>query len=199
MRRSTSRNKLESSDDSSDDDLGENLDTNWLDDVDPEQEALAELERAMMATQRRPSYQIQMVREKGDYRYSADQANLILALNEVDGLGFAALADELQHQLVESTVVRTYEPGELIMAEDTLPEAMPLFLVVASASTATTAEVDLMRKGKVVTRLKRGDLFGQRFFLTRQVPTPNTPETSKSVPSLIFLCFHASGGRDTTP
>ena len=174
MRRSTSRNKLESSDDSSDDDLGENLDTNWLDDVDPEQEALAELERAMMATQRRPSYQIQMVREKGDYRYSADQANLILALNEVDGLGFTALADELQHQLVESTVVRTYEPGELIMAEDTLPEAMPLFLVVASASTATTAEVDLMRKGKVVTRLKRGDLFGQRFFLTRQVPTPDS-------------------------
>jgi len=96
-----------------------------------------------------------------------------LVRDAVDGLGFAALADELQHQLVESTVVRTYEPGELIMAEDTLPEAMPLFLVVASASTATTAEVDLMRKGKVVTRLKRGDLFGQRFFLTRQVPTPD--------------------------
>ena len=134
-------------DDSSDDDLGENLDTNWLDDVDPEQESLAELERATMVSQRRPSYLIQMVLEKG--HYSADQADLVLALNEVDGLGFMALPDELQLRLVESVVVRTYEPGEVIMTEDTLPDALPLFLVVASASTATTAEVDLIRKDKV--------------------------------------------------
>ena len=153
------------SSDTDSDDLGSVLDENWLDTMDHEKLELDQLNRANMSIRRRPSHQLLNVLKKGPY--SEQQAHLILALNEVEGLDFPTLNSDLKMKLIESLVIKTYQEGETIMSEgDT--NRLSFFFIVASAATANTAEVDYIRNNKVITRMKRGYVFGEKYFLTRQ-------------------------------
>ena len=170
------------SSDTDSDDLGSVQEENWLDTMDQEKLELDELNRANMSIRRRPSYQLRQVIKRGSY--SEQQAQLILALNEVEGLDFATLNNDLKMKLIESLVIKTYQEGETIMSEGET-NRLSFFFIVATAATANTAEVDYIRNNKVITRMKRGHVFGEKYFLTRQRrPRSATVRVSEGSPPI---------------
>ena len=183
------------SSDTDSDDLGSVMDENWLDTMDHQKLELDELNRANMNIRRRPSYQLRQVIKRGSY--SEKQAHLILALNEVEGLDFATLNNDLKMKLIESLVIKTFQEGDTIVSEgDT--NRLSFFFIVASADTANTAEVDYIRNNKVITRMKRGHVFGEKYFLTRQrrprsatvrVSADSPPIEVTSLKAAISHCF----------
>lgn len=148
---------------------GEDLDHDWLD-VN-EEEVNDELARQNNLELRRPSHQILLVKSTGPY--SEDQANLVLALNEVDLLEFESMDQPMKMLLMDSLIIRTYEPGAIIITEGST-ERLSCFFVVASAQSAEVAEVELSRKGRCFTNLKRGQIFGEKFFVTQQLRKRST-------------------------
>jgi CRP-like cAMP-binding protein len=160
---------------------GEELDHDWLD-VN-EDEVNDELARQSCLIQRRPSTQVRQIKSMGPY--NEEQANLVLALNEVDLLEFESMDQPMKMQLIDSLVIKTYEPGAIIMQEGTLSR-LSLFFVVASAESAEVAEVELSRGGRCFTNLKRGQLFGEKFFVTQQRrPRSATAAVAVESPSVV--------------
>ena len=145
-------------DDSEEEEVGEV--TAWLDEadepvIDERQEAIATLRSRSLS-------------QLAD-THSVLNEELFLALHEVEFLEFDTLSAEQQRLLVTSLTIRTYQPNEIIILEDD-PNIVQLscFFVIASYDTAKTAEIELVRNKKLLTRLNRGHIFGQRYYLTRQ-------------------------------
>lgn len=137
----------------------------WLDEDDPEPEpkpakVLAKVESVS---------KIDVVHKS---RYIVENCNLFYALCEVDDLGFEKLPDDEQEKLMKALKVNRYNPGEIVILEGDTGGDM--YVVVASDETADTAEVEVVN-GNILagtevflTRLHRGQYFGQKFFLTRR-------------------------------
>ena len=88
------------------------------------------------------------------------------ALCEVDDLDFAARPVQEQEDILRSMSILELQPGELVF--DMGDTSSHWYIVVASQDTCATAHVEVVREGKVLTHLYRGQYFGQMQFLTRQ-------------------------------
>jgi hypothetical protein len=106
--------------------------------------------------------------------YIVAHLDLFYALCEVDDWEFEKLSDEQQEEIMKTLVVETFNAGDKIIVEgDT---GNDLFIVVASEATADFAEVEVVTLNQqlalgtevFLTRLRRGQYFGQKFFITRR-------------------------------
>mmetsp|Transcript_20171 Transcript_20171/g.19484 ORF Transcript_20171/g.19484 Transcript_20171/m.19484 type:complete len:2393 (+) Transcript_20171:111-7289(+) len=102
--------------------------------------------------------------------YVTNNSDLYRALCEVESLEFSSLVAAIQIVLMKSLVVQRFQPGEKIFSENEM--SLPFYFVVASEETADTAEVEVLKDAggseKLMTRLRRGQYFGQKYFLTKQ-------------------------------
>lgn len=106
-------------------------------------------------------------------QYIIDNLDLFYALCELEDWEFEKNPDDLQEELMKTLHVEEYKPGESIIVEgDT---GNDLYIVVASEETAASAEVEVVNQNILagtevfLTRLRRGQFFGQKFFVTRRV------------------------------
>lgn len=106
-------------------------------------------------------------------KYIVKHADLFYALCEVDDWDFISFPDEQQEELMKALTVKVFAPGENIIVEgDTGGD---LFIVSATEETADLEEVEVVN-GNILagtevflTKLQRGQFFGQKYFLTRRV------------------------------
>lgn len=100
-------------------------------------------------------------------------SDLFYALMEVDEWGeFGNMTDAEQEEIMKTLTVRVYQPGENIIVEG--ETGVEMYFVVATEKTWEEEQIEVVsgniRAGTEVflTRLRRGQYFGQKFFLTRR-------------------------------
>ncbi len=104
--------------------------------------------------------------------YIVANLDLFFALCEVDDWEFEKLTDEQQEEIMKTLVVEKFHAGDKIIVEG--DSGNDLFIVVASEATADFAEVEVVMLNQqlgtevFLTRLRRGQYFGQKFFITRR-------------------------------
>jgi hypothetical protein len=134
----------------------------WLDEEDPVEE-----EKPKPVVIEQPK--IDVVRKS---KYIVENVDLFYALCEVDDWGFVDFTDQMQEDIMRSLTVRSYAPGENIIVEG--DGGNDCYIVSATEDTAHFAEVEVVTgnilEGTEVflTRLQRGQYFGQKYFLTRR-------------------------------
>lgn len=104
--------------------------------------------------------------------YIMKNADLFYALSELEDWEFEKQSDEFQEEIMRSIILETYTPGQRIITEGEIGNDM--FIIVASEDTVRMAEVEVINEKQLagtevfLTRLRRGQFFGQKFFLTRR-------------------------------
>lgn len=107
------------------------------------------------------------------------------ALCEVEDLNFATKSIQEQETIIHSMVTVTYQPGDFVFElGDTTDD---FYIIVAGTSSgqqhgSAPAHVEVVRDNRVLTRLYRGQYFGQMQFLTRQ---PRARNASIRVPATL--------------
>jgi hypothetical protein len=144
-----------------DDDILDNEDTtNWLDDEDDEEEI--------------DYSKVQPVIHKivPTNTFLISHIDTFYALSEMEDLNFNHLPLHEQSTLIDSIKVSTYKPGDFIFKEDDI-DSTQLFIVIATEDTAKYAEVEILKKideeQKLITRLRRGHVFGHKYFLFKEL------------------------------
>jgi hypothetical protein len=143
---------------------GNNDVTAWLDEDDPEPEMEVEVKVKEPETPK-----INIVQKP---QYIVKHLDLYFALCELEDWEFENFADEAQEELMKSLIIETYSPGDRIIVEGDIGNDM--YFVVASEDSAHFAEVEVVNQNQLagtevfLTRLRRGQYFGQKFFLTRR-------------------------------
>ena len=137
----------------------------WLDEEEPEEDPDAKPAKPVVIEQPK----IDIVRKS---KYIVENVDLFYALCEVDDWGFVEFPDQMQEDIMKSLTVRVYQPGENIIIEG--DGGGDCYIVSASEETAHFAEVEVVT-GNILagtevflTRLQRGQYFGQKYFLTRR-------------------------------
>lgn len=104
--------------------------------------------------------------------YIVEHKDLFYALCEMEDFEFEKLSDSQQEALMRTLKVESFAAGENIIVEgDT---GNDLFIVVATEETADSAEVEVVMQNQqlgtevFLTRLRRGQYFGQKYFVTRR-------------------------------
>jgi len=88
------------------------------------------------------------------------------ALCEVEDLNFHMKSIQEQETILQSMTTLTFRPGEYVFElGDTTDE---FYIIVAGTNQHASAHVEVVRENRVITRLYRGQYFGQLQFLTRQ-------------------------------
>jgi hypothetical protein len=109
--------------------------------------------------------------------YTYTTRDLTESLAYIEDLDFVSMALEQQMEIVSSIAIKFYEAGDVIVSEGDDPEAaQAFFLVLGTAVTHNGAEVEVVKKAGetqdgFIARLKRGNIFGQHFFLTNRDET----------------------------
>jgi CRP-like cAMP-binding protein len=105
-------------------------------------------------------------------KYIVKHVDLFYALCEVDDWDFISFPDEQQEELMKALTVKVFAPGENIIVEG--DAGGDLFIVSATEETADLEEVEVVN-GNILagtevflTKLQRGQFFGQKYFLTRR-------------------------------
>jgi CRP-like cAMP-binding protein len=105
-------------------------------------------------------------------KYIVKHVDLFYALCEVDDWDFISFPDEQQEELMKALTVKVFAPGENIIVEGDV--GGDLFIVSATEETADLEEVEVVN-GNILagtevflTKLQRGQFFGQKYFLTRR-------------------------------
>ena len=105
--------------------------------------------------------------------FIVERLDLFYALCELEDWEFEKMSDETQIEIMKTLVMETYHAGERIITEGDIGN--DCYFVVATDETAHLAEVEVVNQNLVagtevfLTRLHRGQYFGQKFFLTRRV------------------------------
>lgn len=134
----------------------------WLDEEDPEEEVVV---KPVVIEQPK----IDVVHKS---KYIVDNSDLFYALCEVDDWGFVEFPDQQQEDLMRCLTVKSYQPGENVIVEG--DGGGDCYIVSASEDTVNFSEVEVVT-GNIsdgtevfLTKLQRGQYFGQKFFLTRR-------------------------------
>lgn len=104
--------------------------------------------------------------------YIVKNLDLYFALCELEDWEFEKFPDDAQEEIMKTLQVSTYKPGESIIVEGDIGN--DLYFVVATDETAHFAEVEVVNQNLLagtevfLTRLRRGQYFGQKFFVTRR-------------------------------
>lgn len=104
-----------------------------------------------------------------DSEYIKENTDLYLSLLEVKDLQFEGIPTAKQEELMKTLIIEQFNPGDIIFRQNEL--SFEMYFVVASEETAKVAEVEVIQStdgsDKSLTRLLRGQLFGQKYFLTK--------------------------------
>eukprot|EP01032_Pedospumella_encystans_P009513 gene9513-11190_t len=159
----------------------------WLDEEEPEEDPDERPKPVVVV-----SPKIDIVRKP---KYIIDNLDLFYALCEVDDWGFVELADQQQEDIMKALTIRSYQPGENIIVEG--DGGNDCYIVSATEETAHFAEVEVVTgnilEGTEVflTRLNRGQYFGQKYFLTRRAQkrgaTVRVPKDAKVAVNVAVL------------
>lgn len=104
--------------------------------------------------------------------YIVNNLDLFYALCEVDDWEFAEKDDAEQEAIMRTIVVELYRPGETVIQEG--DGGNEFYIVVATEKTANMAEIEVVNGNLLagtevfLTRLHRGQYFGQKYFITRR-------------------------------
>lgn len=170
--------------DMSDDEIqeeGEELSA-WLDEEELEEDPSTKVKPVAVEQPK-----IDVVRKS---KYIVENVDLFYALCEVDDWGFVEFAEQQQEDIMRALTIVSYQPGENIIVEG--DGGNDCYIVSASEETAHFAEVEVVTgnilEGTEVflTRLQRGQYFGQKYFLTRRA-VRNSHAKAKSL--FLFLIF----------
>lgn len=139
--------------------------TGWLDESDEEEEE----PKKPLPIQEDLKMQIDIMLKSA---YIIRNADLFYALCDLEDLEFDKMSDEQQEEIMRSLVVETFEPGEIVIKEGDTGNDM--YIIVATQESNRTAEVEVIQnvdtpQEQFLTKLRRGQYFGQKFFLTRRV------------------------------
>lgn len=137
--------------------------TAWLDEEDdePEPEPVKKIvvEQPKISVVQKPPYIVKHL-------------DLFFALCELEDWDFERFSDELQEEIMRTLIIEVYQPGDRIIVEGDIGNDM--YIIVATEETAHFAEVEVINQNLLagtevfLTRLRRGQYFGQKFFLTRR-------------------------------
>lgn len=136
----------------------------WLDEEEPEEDPATKVKPVVVEQAK-----VDVVRKS---KYVVENVDLFYALCEVDDWGFVEFPDEQQEAIMKALTIVSYQPGENIIVEG--DGGNDCYIVSASEETAHFAEVEVVTgnilEGTEVflTRLQRGQYFGQKYFLTRR-------------------------------
>jgi DNA polymerase elongation subunit (family B) len=140
----------------------EELDDNWLETEEPEVEIVKDEKKVVE--------KVDKVQYKS--KYIVENVDLYYALCDVEDLKFENLPDEKQEELMKTIEITTYQPGQLIFEEGALH--FDFYIVIATEETFETAEVEIVA-GNILagtevflTRLHRGQIFGQKYFISKR-------------------------------
>lgn len=145
--------------------------TGWLDESDEEEEE----PKKPPPIQEDLKMQIDIMLKSA---YIIRNADLFYALCDLEDLEFDKMSDEQQEEIMRSLVVETFEPGEIVIKEGDTGNDM--YIIVATQESNRTAEVEVIQnvdtpQEQFLTKLRRGQYFGQKFFLTRRVVSSTCP------------------------
>lgn len=148
----------------SDNEEGQDV-TGWLDEEDEE----VEQPKKAPPIQEDLKQEIDMMLKPA---YIIKNSDLFYAMCELEDLEFESMPDEQQEIYMRSLIVETYQPGECIIREGDVGN--DLYFVVATQDTNRVAEVEVIQnqdsgQEQFLTKLRRGQYFGQKFFLTRKM------------------------------
>lgn len=124
--------------------------------------------------------------------YIVNHLDLFFALCEVEDWEFENFTDDVQEEIMKTLILETFKPGDRIIAEG--DSGNDLYIVVATEDTSVVAEVEVVNQNLLagnevfLTRLKRGQYFGQKYFLTRR-SVSNCLLFSRWLLFLIFIDF----------
>jgi serine/threonine protein kinase/CRP-like cAMP-binding protein len=95
------------------------------------------------------------------------ERELELQLNEVQDLRFNSLDSDLKNTLLKSLELREYNKDDIIVAQGDNPGG---FYFILGPSTAEVEVVKRNKDGtdKLLTRLRKGQYFGEKFFVSRR-------------------------------
>jgi hypothetical protein len=144
-----------------DDDIGSEEFTDWLEEEDEEVTEIDDVNIIMTTDEANQALD----------PFFIDHIDLYEALCEMEDLNFATLPFPKQVELVQSISISIYRPGELIFSENEVDSAY-FGIVTADRKTSKVAEVDFLKNEenapKFVARLRRGQIFGHKYFLTKE-------------------------------
>lgn len=104
--------------------------------------------------------------------YIVNHLDLFYALCELEDWDFEKFPDEQQEEIMKTLVIENFKAGDKIITEGDIGN--DLYFVVATEETASFAEIEVVNQNQIagtevfLTRLHRGQYFGQKFFLTRR-------------------------------
>jgi hypothetical protein len=104
--------------------------------------------------------------------YFSENRALYMALIEVEGLVFLTFSINRKEELMRSLELERYEPGQVIFEEGS--SEMDMYFVVGAQEPRCVGEVEVAKRNddrvdKVLTRLTKGQYFGQMYFLTKRL------------------------------
>ncbi len=149
------------------DDDDDSYENEVVDDWLPEEDEEPELPKPPPKAEVKPKYDIVQKSE-----YIVNNLDLFYALCEVDDWEFAEKDDVEQETIMQSIVVDLYRPGETVIQEG--DGGNEFYIVVATEKTAHVAEIEVVNGNLLagtevfLTRLHRGQYFGQKYFITRR-------------------------------
>ena len=142
---------------SSDDSALSDIVSDWLGEEEPET-AAAEKEHS--------NSNVKVSTAISQSAYIREHLDEFNALCEVEDLDFASNPVKEMENIISTMTVTRFLPGEFVFKEG--EESSDLYIVIADQQTAHKAFVEVVREDKVITRLYRGNYFGQMQFLTHQ-------------------------------
>lgn len=140
----------------------EEIESNWLSASDDEGQEIANTDES--TADKDPNADLP------DSSYIRGNADLYRSLIECKDLALNMLPLTAQEDLLKSLTLETYNPGEITFHEND-EQSFNLYFIISDDITAESAEVEVVKASsdgeKVLTRLGRGQMFGQKYFLTK--------------------------------
>ena len=105
------------------------------------------------------------------FRNEIIHQTLYLDLLKVNDLHFSSLPLDKQIELIETIEIKTFQPGSVIINEGDISGHFCILLSQEEGGKKVDSEVEVLRKsndGKdiILTHLRTGNYFGQRYFVT---------------------------------
>eukprot|EP01035_Chromulina_nebulosa_P018133 gene18133-23787_t len=163
------------------DDFGneQDINFNWLEEID---------EETIQDTVQVPGIDIP------DNEYIMENTYFFLGLCEVEDLNFVQLPVMRQEELMRSLIIERYAPSQVVFEEGS--SSSDMYFIIGCEDPLQSPEVEVVKmeddKEKVLTRLSKGQYFGQKFFLTKRwrqrsatIRIPNDSPSAVDVAKLI--------------
>lgn len=110
--------------------------------------------------------------EVPDNPYFTAHRALYIGLCELDDLNFNQFSINRKEELMKSLYIEKYEPNSIVFEEGS--SQMDMYFLLGAAEPRCVGEVEVIKQQdngsiKILTRLTKGQYFGQKYFLTKRM------------------------------